>query len=521
MKLLKGIGFVLLLLSALLMLLLFACAWNPDLTGQIADWLYSENTEEAAPDETENAERAKEQEEQEKTENQKTENKETADQDTANKETVNKDTDAESTEGIGADSAAKDGDVSPDAGYIAPERESIFIPQEVLGKTGFQEIEGKETEIDGDEAERLEKQLDLGESGDGLVFDPLYYPYYAMLDEKGQHLYRQIYANAKVQKGVFAPIEPIAAGELKNVFSALFGDHPELFWLNTAYSCKYRKNGSCVEIALSFNRTAKKLEREYAAFESAAEKILSAASEFENDYDKERYVHDMLIRQIDYVTGAEMNQSAYSALVNGRTVCAGYARAFQYLLQQMQIPCYYCTGYAGESHAWNIVRLEDGYYNVDVTWDDSSAGSNAYFNKTDADYADTHIREDLSVYLPPCQGERYRSAEEKASEAQSGLRTIADAGFTEDDLLRSMDAYYERCGEAIAQRGCGDYSFAAVIEGEKLYEEWKAAYDSEAYQDGYMIRAMRQVGARSCHIQLTTEKLQNNCYLIVHELKLH
>ena len=35
----------------------------------------------------------------------------------------------------------------------------------------------------------------------------------------------------------------------------------------------------------------------------------------------------MLIDKISYNLGAEMNQSAYSALVNGQTVCAGYARA--------------------------------------------------------------------------------------------------------------------------------------------------------------------------------------------------
>ena len=80
-------------------------------------------------------------------------------------------------------------------------------------------------------------------------------------------------------------------------------------------------------------------------------------------------MHDTLAERITYDLSAEMSQSAYSALVNGRTVCAGYARAFQYIMQRLGIPCYYCTGYAGESHAWNIVGMEDGYYNVDVTWD--------------------------------------------------------------------------------------------------------------------------------------------------------
>ena len=71
------------------------------------------------------------------------------------------------------------------------------------------------------------------------------------------------------------------------------------------------------------------------------------------------YVHDRLISRISYSKAATMNQSAYSALVGGKTVCAGYARAFQYLMQKLGIPCYYCTGFAGENHAWNIIKLSD------------------------------------------------------------------------------------------------------------------------------------------------------------------
>ena len=49
------------------------------------------------------------------------------------------------------------------------------------------------------------------------------------------------------------------------------------------------------------------------------------------DADAEVAIHDALLSQISYDTAAEFNQSAYSALVNGVTVCAGYARAYQYL----------------------------------------------------------------------------------------------------------------------------------------------------------------------------------------------
>lgn len=271
--------------------------------------------------------------------------------------------------------------------YILPEQSEIVVPENVLGRNGYQQIQGNGEQIDDEAAKELQNQIDAGYTGDGLDFNSVWYPYYAMLDDRGKHIYRQIYANANEIHPRFTPVEQITSAQLKNVFSAVYNDHPELFWLETAYSCKYLSDGRCVEIELEFNRTVQSIDDARAGFGENARQIVSEAQNLSSDYEKERFVHDKLIERVSYNSGAEMNQSAYSALVNGQTVCAGYARAFQYLLQQLGIPCYYCTGYAGEAHAWNIVALDDGYYNVDATWDDSGEGRYDYFNKTDTDYA--------------------------------------------------------------------------------------------------------------------------------------
>ena len=47
-------------------------------------------------------------------------------------------------------------------------------------------------------------------------------------------------------------------------------------------------------------------------------------------------------------------------------MCAGYARAFQYIMTNLEIPTFYVTGYSNGEHAWNIVNLSDGCYNVDL-----------------------------------------------------------------------------------------------------------------------------------------------------------
>lgn len=291
-------------------------------------------------------------------------------------------------------------------GYEPPAESSVSVPEAVSGKSGYQPITEKSEELPGAEGGEYTSNLGYGETGDDLSFDAVFYPYYQMLDAKGQHLYRQIYANAAVYNAAFVPIEAVPVSKLKDVIMAVYNDHPELFWLNTIFTCKYDKNKICAELELEFNMAQEELAEASKAFYNVANEILTQVQNLDV-YGKERLLHDILIERVEYEKGVDKNQSAYSALVDGQSVCAGYARAYQYLMQRLGIPCYYCTGYAGQDHAWNIVGLDDGYYNVDVTWDDTEGGQYDYFNKTDEDYADTHVRQELSVNLPKCEGKRY------------------------------------------------------------------------------------------------------------------
>lgn len=400
---------------------------------------------------------------------------------------------------------ADDNDPEKHTEYIAPKPADIKVPDSVSGKSGYEPVKETASEIGDDEP----KQENPGFTGDDLIFDPLYYPYYQMLDDKGKHLYRQIFANAENLNTTFTPVEEINAKQLKSVFSAVYNDHPSLFWLDTAYSCKCRRNGEVVEIGLQFNKTAKDLDNAKQTFTENAEEILSDARKLDNDYEKEKFVHNALIDKITYAKNAPMSQSAYSGLVNGKTVCAGYARAFQYLLQQLDIPCYYCTGYAGESHAWNIVKLGDDYYNTDVTWDDTEAGNYDYFNKTDADYASTHMRQELSVNLPPCNGTAYRNLENAEPAAPD---------IPESSVLHSIQDYYNNCRYQMVQKGRGSYQFSNIVEGSDLLQEIFAAYQAKNYRQGYMDQTLTDINAQICDMSLSVEDLGQNRYRITHDV---
>lgn len=522
MKFLKVLGGILLALIIGLVILVLVCANNPELSEKIAGFLYPEQY---GTEETESG-RGGALSGEEGAESGAGKTEESAEAagygGPASSETGfsggQSQEEAPGQEQAAAD-AGKEGlaeNIRPE--YIAPDEAELIIPEKVAGRNGYQQVQDEAEQVDDEAARALENQLGPGQTGDGLSFDPLFYPYYEMLDEQGKHLYRQIYANANALTGAFAPVEEVGAGKLRTVFEAVYNDHPELFFMETAYYGKYRRDGRCVEIDLRFNRTAQNLEASRALFQENADGILSQAAALGSDYEKEKLIHNILIDRITYNLGAEMNQSAYSALVNGQTVCAGYARAFQYLLQQMGIPCYYCTGYAGENHAWNIIRLEDGFYNVDTTWDDVDGGNYDYFNKTDGDYADTHARKELSVYLPPCNGQMYRNLEEESG-AGDNLRGIEDLGLGAEDVFHTLTDYYNGCYSQIVSNGAGSYSFSLVVEGTDLLDELYRAYRSDAYKQGYMEKAMTDAGISSCEMSLSTEELRENRYLIVHTLR--
>lgn len=393
----------------------------------------------------------------------------------------------------------------------------MTVPDEVSDKSDFQPIEEKVEQVDHPETMTL---APVGETGDGYSFDGLFYPYYEMLDSEGQHLYRQIYANAMALNPEFAPVEAVNSKEMHSIFVAVFNDHPELFFMDTTYACLCKKDGEVVQISLEFNDLASDIEQTRGAFESAAEEIAQSAAEFESDYAKEKSIHDALIKKNEYVKGAPYNQSAYSALVNGRTVCAGYTRAFQYVCQKLGIPCYCCTGYAKEDHAWNIIKLDDGFYNVDVTWDDTGDGGYTYFNRTDADFSGDHTRQELSVKLPPCDATGYRDLEPKPT-PKDNRRSVRDLGIDESLLIGSIPEYYDDCRNKILAAGLGTYSFSCVVCGKDTFESVRNAYTSKEYESGYLMPAMEILGATECSMKLVMEELKDGNYLITHEITLN
>lgn len=84
-------------------------------------------------------------------------------------------------------------------------------------------------------------------------------------------------------------------------------------------------------------------------------------------------LHDYLVNHITYNDDESLTYryTAYGAIVEGQAVCQGYALAYQELLKMAGISAI-TVGSDSMRHAWNMVKLDDLYYHVDVTWDDTA-----------------------------------------------------------------------------------------------------------------------------------------------------
>ena len=116
------------------------------------------------------------------------------------------------------------------------------------------------------------------------------------------------------------------------------------------------------------------------------------------DAEKVKAIHDYIINRASY-DNTYQKSTAYDLLIHKTSVCEGYALTAYRLFRDAGLDSRIITGKGdGEDHAWNIVKVGEEWYNIDLTWDDpvSSTGEQIlrydYFLKNESDFTD-HIRD--------------------------------------------------------------------------------------------------------------------------------
>ncbi len=199
---------------------------------------------------------------------------------------------------------------------------------------------------------------------------------YDQLDSAIQEVYAQLYAGISQKKKEFT-IRAKDTEDIKPALSAIMTDCPQFFWIDGNANMSGFRTLGIWRITLNYTVEPGEIEGIQARIEEKVQEYLSLLPENATEYDKVKTAYKYIIDTTDYSLDSEDNQNIQSVFLNGISVCAGYSRAFKYLMDRVGIWCGYVEGVISdtqEGHAWNVVRIGDIYTYVDTSWGDPTYG---------------------------------------------------------------------------------------------------------------------------------------------------
>lgn len=205
--------------------------------------------------------------------------------------------------------------------------------------------------------------------------------------------------------------------EMSQLYESFLMDNPEFFFLDRVYSLEgHEKDGQVVydTLLIHFTMDVKQRQKAINELNITVESILDQCPDTDDEYEIETFFYDYLIESCTYDTAAassnsslyEESYSVYGALIKGRAVCEGYAKALQLLLRHAGITSTVVMGKSVETHEphmWNLVQINGAYYYADATWDDNDEfPQHTYLNITLDSLQLTHELDDNQLLTVEC-----------------------------------------------------------------------------------------------------------------------
>lgn len=197
--------------------------------------------------------------------------------------------------------------------------------------------------------------------------------YYNQLNNSEKIVYREV-LDSLLQFEQDVKVSTLDTNELEKVFNCVMNDHPELFYISGYSFVKHTLGTKLVQLDFSgcYTMTENEAKTYWGQVQNYANRCLEGAP-ISSDYDKVKYVYEYLIQHTDYRKDAPHNQDVLSVFLYGESVCQGYAKATQFLLNRLQVNTTLVAGTVQQgNHVWNLVHVGSNDYYVDTTWGDAS-----------------------------------------------------------------------------------------------------------------------------------------------------
>lgn len=170
-------------------------------------------------------------------------------------------------------------------------------------------------------------------------------------------------------------------GNCSEYYFQILNRHPECFQVESSLSWM-TCGGYITTLRINYSMDMTEYKEIQTLVNEAVDEALSYVSDDMQEYEKALVIHDWLIDHCQYDYGnlqtntiPESSYNLYGALAYGVAVCDGYSKAYQYILEEkLGIEC--CRIVSDSmNHAWNLIKIGNNYYHVDVTWDDPTCST--------------------------------------------------------------------------------------------------------------------------------------------------
>ncbi|HOK49458.1 MAG TPA: stalk domain-containing protein [Sedimentibacter sp.] len=196
------------------------------------------------------------------------------------------------------------------------------------------------------------------------------------------------------------------------------------------------KNPSNINVKVSYIMTR---EERIEADKIIDEILKNIITPYMNDHEKVKAVHDYIVLNSRYDRNS-VYYSDYDLLTRGTSVCNGYALLTYNMLNKLNIPIKLVSGIAGgEAHIWNMVKLGDYWFHLDVTWDDPVSARDSvyytYYMLSEKEISKDHTI-DKDINLPKATKNYYDYLKELSYEkllVETGLNMYDEENFAKDE----------------------------------------------------------------------------------------
>ena len=247
--------------------------------------------------------------------------------------------------------------------------------------------------------------------------------------------------------------------EAEQLYTAVTWDNPQFFYLGNTYSYEGYRSGKVDNyniFCLVYTMNAQERTEASRQLNDVVSDMLNnlPAVAADDDFLTEKALHGQLLDRCSYETETATGDdpisrypsafTAYGALVEGRAVCEGYARAMQLLLHRAGIEATLVSGTDEKqvAHMWNLVTIDGRNYHLDPTWNDSGdRPTHSYFNLTTEEILRTHTIDSDNIGVDTCT----------ATEANYYLRLGMQMETSSRDKIASAIADQIRRGETMIE----------------------------------------------------------------------